>query len=110
MKRFLLSLIVLPALALLLNACVVAPVIPPVGWAYTDFRAPLDINYQATPVNSPKTGKAESMCILGMVATGDASAEAAARNAGISTIEHADYEFFNVLGVYQVYRTVVSGR
>jgi len=49
------------------------------------------------------------MCILGLVATGDASTEAAAREGGISTIHSADYSYFNVLGVYQRYETIVHG-
>src|SRR5262245_52565035 len=105
MKRFLLSAIALPACLFLLNACLIAPVVPPIGYVYSDLRAPLDVDYQATPAGGKK-GVAESMSIAGLVAIGDSSAEAAAQNGGVSTIENADYEFFNVLGVYQVYRTV----
>ena len=107
MRHALLTLIACGGL-LLLQGCLSAPVVPPIGIIYTELRAPLDVDYQATPVTG-KSGSAESMSILGLVATGDASAKAAADNGGIKKIEHADYYYFNVLGVVQRYRTVVYG-
>lgn len=92
-----------------LTGCLRAPVIPPQGWIYSEFQAPLDIDYDKTPVTG-KMGKAESMSVLGLVALGDASAKAAATQGGISTIEHADYTYFNVLGIIQRYDTVVYGQ
>ena len=92
----------------MLTGCYSAPVIPPMGMAYANIQAPLDVDYDNTSVPS-KSGVAESMSILGLVAMGDASAATAAANGNIDTITHADYEFFNVLGVYQRFRTVVYG-
>lgn len=92
-----------------LTGCLRAPVIPPQGWIYSEFQAPLDIDYNKTPTDG-KVGKAESMCVLGLVALGDASAKAAADKAGIKTIEHADYSYSNILGVIQRYDTVVYGQ
>lgn len=106
MKKLLLSLALLGSLGL--AGCISAPVIPPLGIAYSDIKAPLSIGYNDTAVSS-KSGVSESMSVLGLVAIGDASAKAAASANGIKTITHADYEFFNVLGVYQRYRTVVYG-
>ena len=107
MKRLLSCLLTLGMLTAL-TGCMSAPVVPPIGMIYTNFEAPLDIDYSQTDVQGNK-GTSESISILGLVAIGDASAAAAADNAGIDTIEHADYEFFNVIGVYQRYRTVVYG-
>ncbi len=104
MKRLLSCLLALG----MLTGCMTAPVVPPIGMVYTNFEALLDIDYSQTDV-SGKMGTSESFSILGLVAIGDASAAATADNASIDTIEHADYEFFNVLGVYQRYRTVVYG-
>lgn len=92
-----------------LTGCLRAPVIPPQGWIYSEFKAPLDIDYNKTPVTG-KMGSAESISILGCVALGDASAKEAAARGGITTIEHADYSYFNVLGVIQRYNTVVYGQ
>ncbi|OPZ07075.1 MAG: hypothetical protein BWZ08_02095 [candidate division BRC1 bacterium ADurb.BinA292] len=107
MKRLLVCLLLAGAV-LPLAGCLSAPVIPPMGVAFSDFQAPLDIDYDETDVTG-KRGVSESMSILGLVALGDASAAEAADRAGIRTIKHADYEFFNVFGVYQRYRTVVYG-
>ena len=109
MKRILSCTVLLACAATLLTGCISAPVVPPVGIAYTNFQAPLDIDYDNTSVTG-KRGIAESVSILGLISTGNASAENAAASAGIDTIEHADYEFFNVLGIYQRYRTVVYGK
>lgn len=92
-----------------LTGCLRAPVIPPMGCIYSQFDAPLDIDYDKTVVTGKK-GSAQSMSVLGLVALGNASARAAAQAGGISTIEHADYTYFNVLGVIQRYDTVVYGQ
>jgi hypothetical protein len=83
-------------------------VVPPLGHAYSNVRAPLSINYNPTNVRQ-KFGKSESVSILGLVATGDASTQAAATNGGISRIDYADYAYYNVLGVFQRYITIVYG-
>ena len=107
--RIVLALLAFALLSTLVSGCAVhAPVVPPLAGVYTDIRAPLDVDFEATKV-APKKGVSSSMCILGLVATGDASTEAAAREGGISTIHSADYSYFNVLGVYQRYETIVHG-
>lgn len=93
-----------------LSGCLIAPVIPPAGMVYTGYSAPLDLDYQATPTAGTKVGRASTMSVLGLVAWGDGSAEAAARAGMIQTIDGADYEYLNVLGVFQRYTTVVRGR
>ena len=109
MKRLLFTLVALPACALLLNACLVAPIKPPTGSVYTNIKAPLGVDYKSTPTQG-KMGVSQSISILGLVALGDASAHAAAEAGGLQRIEHADYEYKNVLGVYQRYRTIVYGQ
>lgn len=95
--------------ALSMTACVVAPVVPPPGLFYTGYSAPLDVDQAKTPV-AEKTGKASSYAVMGLVAWGDASIDAAAKAGGIQTIESADYELTNILlGMYQQYTTVVHG-
>jgi hypothetical protein len=104
-----LSVILLCSGLFVLQGCLCVPVKPPLGWVFTEIEAPLDFNYDPTQIHA-KSGRSESMSILGLVALGDASAKSAADQGGITTIHHADYEFFNVLGVYQRYRTVVYGQ
>lgn len=56
-----------------------------------------------------KTGKACMKSILGLVAVGDASVEAAKANGHITKTSSVDYEVDNLLGVYGTYCTVVKG-
>ncbi len=91
-----------------LSGCLVAPVMPPMGAVFTDYKAPLDWDQQASQVGA-REGRSETMSILGLVALGDGSIREAARDGGITTIHGADYEYFNVLGIYQRYTTIVYG-
>ncbi len=85
-----------------------SPVIPSTAFVYTNTRAPMDIDFENVSVG-PKQGKASVTTILLLFAYGDASAAAAAQDGGIQTINHADYEYYSVLGVYQRFTTVVYG-
>ena len=84
-----------------------SPVIPGYGLV-SSFKAPLDIEYDQTDLGT-RQGRAEVTSILGIVTTGDCSIEAASKNGGIRTVKHADYEYFNVLGIYSKYTTIVYG-
>lgn len=85
-----------------------APVVPPMGFVFTNTRAPMDIDLNNTDLGS-KRGTAESVSILGLVSIGDASIYAAAKSNNITTVKHADYEMFNVLGIYSRFTTIVWG-
>ncbi len=91
------------------------PVSPPGGFILTYHAAPLETNFEATPVGS-RTGTSEVRFLrepfftnLPLVTWGDASLEAAAREGGIQTIYYADYELLNVLGIYEQLTIEVSG-
>jgi hypothetical protein len=91
------------------------PVAPPAGLILAYQSAPLETNFEATPVGS-KTGTAEVRFLrepfftnLPLVTWGDASLEAAAREGGIQTIHYADYELLQVLGIYVQLTVEVSG-
>ena len=53
--------------------------------------------------------QADVIAILGLFSSGDGSVRTAAANGGISEVKHIDYEYKNVLGIYQRYTTVVYG-
>lgn len=108
MKR-LLALALVAGGLLAMAGCYCAPVKPPVGFFYSNFNAPISVDYNKNNP-APKTGVSSSESILGLISWGDASVKAAADQAGIGTIEHADYRFFNVLGVYQKFETIVYGK
>jgi len=93
------------AAALLLNGCVVAPVMPPRGVLYTDQYAPLFSGQKS----GTKEGRSSAFSILFLVAVGDASLTAALRNGGIEEIRYTDYRVENYLLVFQRYTTIVRG-
>jgi hypothetical protein len=79
------------------------------GCAYMNTKIPLDLDLDQT-VLGQKSGVAEARSVLWLVAWGDASYAAAAKNGGITTLRHADQEVFSVLfGLYTRYRVVVYG-
>ena len=106
MKRFGVLFSVL-ALCAMLTGCYLSPVIPPTGALYSDLKAPQ--TPAAKGALGTKSGRAEAYSILGLIGLGDCSVSAAANDGGVTTVNHTDYEFFNVLGVYQKYTTIVYG-
>jgi hypothetical protein len=57
-----------------------------------------------------KTGKATMYSVLGLVAWGDASSAAAAREGKITTMNHMDLEILNIVfGIYTEATTIVYG-
>src|SRR5262245_24587119 len=85
--------------------CIAAPVVPPIGLVYTDLDAPLAPRGDV----GSKRGTSTVTSILFLVSTGDGSVRAAAKNGGIREVKLVDYEYKNVLGVFQRYTTVVYG-
>ncbi len=84
--------------ALILNGC-----------AYVHTKTPFDTNLDTTDLGT-KVGTAEARSVLWLVAWGDASYEAAARNGGIKVLKHADQEDLVVLfGLYVRWRVIVYG-
>ncbi len=79
------------------------------GCFYADIRKPLDTDLQQTKLGA-KCGKSSTHQVLGLVAWGDASTQTAAMNGGITTLNHADSEWFSILWfVYGRQTTVVYG-
>ena len=108
MKK-LVMLLVIACLGLGLVGCYCTPVMPPMGIIYSEYKAPLDPDMEETRLGD-KVGTAEVTTFLGLIATGDCSIQAAATDGGIQTINYADYEYFNVLGVYQRFVVMVYGQ
>src|SRR5882724_1001976 len=76
------------------------------GTIYSGYKSPGQVGAGA----DSKTGEACISSILGLVATGDASIEAAKKAGGITQISHIDHEQFSVVGVYATSCTVVHGQ
>ncbi|MCB0563001.1 MAG: TRL-like family protein [Phaeodactylibacter sp.] len=100
------NLLILTVVAFMFSSCAAFVATPLTGFIYTDLKAP--ITATSNPVAS-KVGTAEATSILGIVATGDASIEAAAKKAGITRISHIDYEANSVLGVFAKFTVYVYG-
>jgi hypothetical protein len=56
-----------------------------------------------------KEGKACGTSILGLVAQGDASIQAAKAAGGVTTVASVDHYAKNILGIYGEYCTIVRG-
>ncbi len=93
-----------------MTGCVRAPFVPPQGYAFSQTTAPLDVDFKDTNLAGTKAGRAHVSNILGLLSFGDASTKTAAENGTITTIEHADYEHFNLLGIYQKTTVIVYGK
>lgn len=59
---------------------------------------------------APKEGKACASTILGLVATGDASIQAAKANGGITEVSYVDHSAKSILGIVGDWCTIVKGR
>ena len=79
------------------------------GCVYTHVLTPYDRNLDKTTLGQ-KTGKASMQSVLWLVAWGDASTAAAAKQGGITTLNQMDMEFLNVMfGIYTKTTTIVYG-
>lgn len=79
----------------------------PQGAFYTEVSLPSSA--ASGDLSYTKVGTAQATSILGLVATGDASIEAAALNGGIKKVKYVDYHAKNILGIYGEYTTTVYG-
>jgi hypothetical protein len=91
--------------ASILGLCLLAST----GCIYMNVVQPLDTDLATTKLGS-KVGQSQAQSILGLVAWGDAGTQAAAKDAGITTLNHADTRIFSILGfVYTRQTTIVYG-
>lgn len=98
---------VLPLLlAVALGGCATA-MSPVNGSLYSNISGPLLAT--DNPEKPSKIGRASMRTIMGVYAVGDASIDAAAKNAGITRIHHVDYETESVFGIVADFTVVVYG-
>ncbi|MBC8234123.1 hypothetical protein H8E77_31640 [bacterium] len=93
-------------LAAVLTGCFAMATAPVTGGLYTEVKGPVTATANS---NYSKVGTASCESILGLIATGDASIETAAKNGGITKIHHVDYESKSILGIYAKYTVIVYG-
>jgi len=92
-------------LAASLSSCATA-LSPVQGVWYTSAKGGMGAGADAA---GAKRGKACASSILGLIATGDASVTAAAKQGGINKVGFVDYSAFSVLGLYAEHCILVSG-
>jgi hypothetical protein len=79
------------------------------GCFYAHVTTPLDTDADKTTLGA-KTGTADSQSVLWLVAWGDAGTAAAAKNGGITTVNHMDHELLSIFfGIYTRSTTIVYG-
>ncbi len=79
------------------------------GCVYTHIKTPFDFDLDKTTLGS-KVGKAERQSVMWAAAWGDAGTAAAAKNGGITTINHMDLEMYSIFfGIYTKTTTIVYG-
>jgi len=79
------------------------------GCIYTKVRVPLDTDTSQTQLGG-KIGKSYAYSIAWLFMWGDAGTAAAAKNGGITTINHLDKEYFIILfGLYSRETTIAYG-
>ena len=91
-----------------LTGCGALVASPVPGILYTDVRAPVAAT-DNTIKDGYVSGSSTVTSILGLIATGDASIETVAMNAGITKIYYVDYSSRSVLGLYATYTVTVFG-
>ena len=94
------------AILFLATSCATLSTPAGVGALYTDINAG-----EAVTSNQlgKKVGTAKATNILGLIATGDASIETAAKQGGIKKISHIDSKKKVILGIYGTYDITVYG-
>lgn len=83
----------------------VSPGFGPSGSIFTSTK----MGVYGNQVGGSKMGEACTMTILGLIAVGDGSVEAAAQNGNIKKVNTIDLNGFSVLGLFANLCTVVKG-
>ena len=78
---------------------------PIYGW-YADVEWSMELPNGAM---GSKSGSSKAQSILGIVATGDCSIQAAAKSGGISKVMTVEHHTKNILGLFAEFETKVTG-
>lgn len=91
-----------------------APVVPPTGFLYTQIKAPLTIDAVELPAGQRSGQSKASYLFIPFIGLGfswgDASLEAAKTNGNLKSVGYADYEVFQILGIYAETKINAYGR
>lgn len=104
MRKVLIVLII--SSLLMLSGCGAVGTTPVLGILYTDVKAPITATNNS---KGSKTGEAKCISVLGLVAVGDCSVEAAAKEGNINKVSTVDYKNMSILGLYTEVKVIVTG-
>lgn len=79
----------------------------PMGVLFTEVTLPAGATSNAD--KGSKTGSAECISVLSLVATGDCSIAAAKKEGRITKVTHVDWYARNILGIIGNYKVIVHG-
>lgn len=99
------KLLVVVVMASFLTGCAS---LAPLGMLYTEVKIPSQLG-DGKDVSYSKVGQSSAKSYFALIATGDASIDAAAKNGDIKTIKYVDYHVENFLGAFATYTTTVYG-
>lgn len=91
---------------LVVSGCAVAAPGIVTGGIYSGYT----VGSSVGPGSGAKTGEACAMSILGVVAIGDASIDAAKAAGGVAQVASVDHHAFSILGIYGTLCTEVKGQ
>ena len=94
------------ALAALCSGCFTAPFMPPQG-IITSYSAPLTT--EGPCKEGAKKGSSSAINMLCLLTVGDCSLNAAIKDGGLKEMYYADYEYMNVLWLFQKVTVDVVG-
>lgn len=100
------SLAVAAVSCLFFTSCAVLNTQTGMGALYTSTTDPGAVTSNSV---GSKVGVSGASNILGLVVTGDASINAAAKNGGIKKVSHVDVQKSTILGIYSTTKTFVYG-
>ena len=101
-KKVLHTVLALSVVAIMLPGCGVGLY----GSLYTDVTLPTGATANTA---GSKVGTSEAIGVLGLVATGDAGINSAAKKGGITKISHVDAHIYSILGLFTKYTVYVYG-
>lgn len=117
-RRFVAILVLLSALLLVMGCgstiAYLAPFSPPQGMLFGQVKAPLTVDFDSTPV-ATNYGEASTFYVRDPVFTGmdfawdECNIQTAMENGNLSTVEYADYETFQVLGIFGITKVRAYG-
>ncbi len=80
----------------------------PMGTLYTGVKLPNNMG-DGKDISYTRVGTAKATTFFTLIATGDASLDAAIKNGGLRTVKYVDFHVDNILGVYGKYTTTAYG-